>query len=131
MQRQSTPPMRVLDLAARRRGIAREQVGRSHQHAGRADAALRRAVREERRAQALGQAAGPAPSTVSIDAPSACAVGTRQAHTCCAVEQHGAGAAVAGLAADLGAGEAELVAQRVGQRREGRGDSRDRRARSA
>ena len=31
------------------------------------------------------------------------------------VEQHGAGAAIAGVAADLGAGEAEIVAQHVGE----------------
>ena len=32
-----------------------------------------------------------------------------------AVEEHRAGAAVAGVAADLGAGQAELVAQHLGQ----------------
>ena len=36
-----------------------------------------------------------------------------------AVEQHGAGAAVAGVAADLGAGEPEIVAQHVGEARDG------------
>ena len=36
------------------------------------------------------------------------------------VEQYGAGAAVAGVAADLGAGETEIVAQRLGQPRDRR-----------
>src|SRR5262249_47023854 len=33
----------------------------------------------------------------------------------CAIEQHGAGAAITGIAADLGAGEAEIVAQQIGK----------------
>ena len=45
-----------------------------------------------------------------------------------AVHQHGAGAAIAGVAADLGAGQAELVAQRVGERGEGRRRRRSRRS---
>jgi hypothetical protein len=36
----------------------------------------------------------------------------------CAVDEHGAGAAIAGVAADLGAGESEPVAQHVGERLE-------------
>ncbi len=42
---------RILDLGARRIGAARQQVARRHQHAGRADAALRGAVGEERTLQ--------------------------------------------------------------------------------
>ena len=38
-----------------------------------------------------------------------------QAQTGLAVEQHRAGAAIAGIAADLGAGEAEFVAQHGGK----------------
>ena len=36
-----------------------------------------------------------------------------------AIEQHGAGAAIAGVAADFGAGEAELVAQEIRQAQHG------------
>ena len=41
------------------------------------------------------------------------------------VEEHGAGAAVACVAPDLGTGEAELVAQHVGEARCGRGGDAD------
>ena len=61
---------------------------------------------------AVGQWPSRRPSTVSMLAPSACAVGNQAGAHLLAVEQHRAGAAVAGLAADLGAGEAELLAQR-------------------
>ena len=107
---------------AARRGVARE-ADRPRPSACRACRCRTAPRRARGRRGAAGRSAppGPRPSTVSIAAPSACAVGTRQAQTCCAVEQHGAGAAVAGLAADLGAGEPELVAQRVGERRERRG----------
>ena len=74
---------RVLDLAARRRGLAREKVGRGHQHAGRADAALGGAVVEERAAQALAsRRRGRHLRRCRPAAPSACAAGTRQAQTC-------------------------------------------------
>ena len=44
------------------------------------------------------------------------------------IHQHGAGAAIAGLAADLGAGEAKALAQRVRQGRKGGGLRLDARA---
>ena len=66
---------------------------------------------EERAAQALRRAAGAG----AFDGVDRRAIGLRRRHQAGAdlraVEQHGAGAAVAGVAADLGAGEAELVAQ--------------------
>ena len=43
-----------------------------------------------------------------------------------AVEKHGAGAAVAGVAADLGAGETGLLAQKVGEPARRRGLERPR-----
>ena len=116
----------VGDLGARRRRRAVEQVGCGHQHAGSADAALRGAVLQERAAQALGQPA----RANAFDGLDRRAAGLRRRHQAgahlLAVEEHGAGAAVARLAADLGSGEAELVAQRVGKRCERSGDSRDR-----
>ena len=105
---------RLLDLGlARPRVRAQQRLG-AHQHSGRADAALRRAVGDEgalqdrERAIGLGEA---------LDrrhrAPGALADGDDARADLLAVEQHGAGAAVAGVAADLGAGEAELVAQGI------------------
>ena len=55
------------------------------------------------------------PSTVVTVAAFALADGDDAGAHLLAVEQHRAGAAVAGVAADLGAGQAELVAQRVGE----------------
>jgi hypothetical protein len=82
---------------------------------GRADAALRRAVRDEGALQVRERA----PSARPFDRRhrTTLALADRddaRAHLR-VVEKHGAGAAVAGVAADLGAGEAELVAQRVGE----------------
>ncbi len=48
--------------------------------------------------------------------PSAWAASVRQASTRCAVDMHGAGAALALVAALLGAGQAEMIAQGVEQR---------------
>ena len=76
-----------------------------HDHAGRADAALRRAMGEEGGGQAgVLSPSGPSPSMVSTRA----SLGLRGRHEAGAdlraVEQHGAGAAIAGAAAELGAG---------------------------
>ena len=114
---------RILDLGPRRRAAVAQQILRRHQHARRADAALRRAMVEEgllqRRERAvrrkaldrLDRAAGHLAhrDQAGADLP--------------AVEQHRAGAAVAGVAADLGAGEAEIVAQRGGETRDRRAPS--------
>ena len=58
---------------------------------------------------------GPRPS--SPRGPATWPTGDQAGADRLAVEQHGAGAAIAGVAADLGAGQAELVAQHVGQPR--------------
>ena len=57
----------------------------------------------------------PSDSTVATRRPAACADGTRQLTTACAVEQHRAGAALAFAAAFLGAGQREVLAQHVEQ----------------
>ena len=91
-------------------GLRAQQRRRRHQHARRADAALRRAVREERACSAdslpLAQ-----PFDGGDRAAFALAAGDEAGADRLAVEQHRAGAAIAGVAADLGAGQAELVAQ--------------------
>ena len=99
------------------RGIARSSALGRHQHARRADAALRRAVREEgapaARDSVPSRRPGLRPS--SPRGPSHWPIGDEAGADLLAVEQHRAGAAVAGIAADLGAGQAELVAQHVGE----------------
>ena len=65
------------------------------------------------RAQPAGEPVRPRALDGLDRAPSACAGRHEAGADLHAVEEHGAGAAVAGTAADLGAGEAELVAQRL------------------
>ena len=60
------------------------------------------------------------PSTVVISAPSALTASSRQDRTGGAVQQDGARAADAVLAADVGAGQLQVVAQAVGQQPPGR-----------
>ena len=57
--------------------------------------------------------------------PATCAAGDQAGADLLAVEQHRAGAAIAGIAADLGAGQAELVAQRAARRVRRRSVGRD------
>jgi hypothetical protein len=86
-----------------------------HQHAGRADAALGGAVRME----GILQGAELAVLGQALDGDDRATGDLRHRHEAgadlAAVEPHRAGAAVAGVATDLGAGEAEVVAQDVGQ----------------
>ena len=107
---------RVADLGLGRLRVRAQQRLGAHQHARRADAALRRAVGDEgalqRRQRAVG--AGEAFDRRHRAAVALADADDARAHLL-AVEQHGAGAAVAGVAADLGAGQAELVAQGVGE----------------
>ena len=60
------------------------------------------------------------PSTVVIAAPSRLTANSRQERTGRAVDQDRAGAADAVLAADVGAGQPEVVAERVGEQPAGR-----------
>ena len=62
----------------------------------------------------------PMPSTVVISWACAVTANIRQERIGCAVDEHGARAADAVLAADVGAGEGEVVAQEVGQQPTGR-----------
>ena len=97
-------------------GLARSSVGSAHQHARRADAALRRAVRHERALQRRERTVG---AGETFDrrhrAPVALADADDARADLLAIEQHRARTAIAGVAADLGAGQAELVAQGVGE----------------
>ncbi len=106
---------RVLDVAGRRVAIAREEIARRHEHARRADAALRRAVREE----CLLQPIEPAIARERFDRRDPPPVDLRRrneagAHLF-AIEEYRARAAIARIAADLGAGEAQTVAEEVGE----------------
>src|SRR4029079_19827502 len=107
---------RVENVVLARRPICAQQRRRAHQHSRRADAALRGAVGNERALQRREGAVGPREAFDRRHrAAAALADGDDARADLLAVEQHRARAAVAGVAADLGAGEAELVAQRVGE----------------
>jgi hypothetical protein len=104
----------IQHLRLGRRGIARQQIVGRHQHARRADAALSGAVRQK---CALEGAHGPVGETFDRHHLPVLHL-RRRDHTGAdlpAVDPHGAGAAVAGIAADLRAGEPEVLAQHVGQ----------------
>ncbi len=108
---------RLLGLLDARRGVGAQQLRRSDEHPRRADAALRRAGRVEARDQrpALVRERDP---LHRLDARAVALAERGEAGADLrAVEQHGAGAAIAGVAADLGAGEAEALAQRRGKPR--------------
>ena len=102
----------VLDRVPVRTRLAPEQGGRGHQHAGRAEAALRRAVAQE---GGLQGARRPATLRQALDrrdlAPGCLRAGDQAGAGDLAVDHHRAGAAIAGVAAELGAGKPELVAQ--------------------
>ena len=113
---------RILDLAARRpRRLAPRAPGRpsacpacrcrtAPRHGRGTTSAGRRACRCRR----------PGPRRSRPRGPPTWPIATRQAQTCRLVEQDGAGAAVAGVAADLGAGVPEIGAQCRGQARDRR-----------
>ena len=98
----------------RGRGSRDEVVGR-HQHPRRARAALRAAAREEGGLE-RGEAVGRAQALDRLDAPALRLAGGDEARAhLLAVEPDRARAAVAGVAADLGPGEPEVLAQDVDQ----------------
>ena len=101
---------RIERLRFARPGVACEEARARHQHAGRADPALRRPVREERALEPVEVAAcGKAFDSrhrAALDLPQRNEAGADLP----SVEQHGAGATIAGIAADLRAGEPEFVA---------------------
>ena len=100
-------------LCLGRGGIAGEEFGGGHQHPGRADAALRRAMAQEGGAEA-GEFGGVGLDRLDL-APLGPGGGGEAGAGGAAVDQHGAGAAIPGIAADLGAGQAEVFAQNLGQ----------------
>ena len=101
----------ILDRRLVGPGIALQQVRRRHQHARRADAALGRAMIEEGLLQ--GRHAGQIrePFDRGDRLAGELSAGHQTGAELFAVHQHGAGTAVAGIAAHLGAGEAQAVAQ--------------------
>jgi hypothetical protein len=110
---------RILDRLLVRVRVSLQQRGGRDEKARRADAALRRAMAQEGGLQRR-EGAVRKPSTVRIALALGLGAGTRQAQTGLAVDDHRAGAAIAGVAADLGAGRAELVAQQRRQPAAGR-----------
>ena len=96
-------------------GRGAQHLGRGHQHARRAGAALRRPVAEEGPLQAV-QPAVPGKALHGLHgAPGSLGQRHHAAAHLLAVEQHRAGAAVARVATHLGAGEPEIVAERIGE----------------
>src|SRR5881227_1069791 len=100
-------------------GIAFEEVGRGHDHPGRAVAALEPVVLPERLLQRVERAV-PA-LRHSLDRLDVAAVRLRSQHRAAlhrlAVQKHRAGAAVRGVTADVGAGQAKVVAQVVDEQK--------------
>ena len=101
-------------------GIAVEERLGGEDHAGRAEAALGGEAVGEGALQRVQRAVRRRALRASRPRrPRRAAAGTRQESVELAVDQHGAGAAGALPAADLGGGEAELVAEHVGEKRAG------------
>jgi hypothetical protein len=116
------------DVGARRRLRLGETGGGCHQHAGCANATLGRAVSKKGTAQVFGQAARAAALDGRDRAPAALGCGHEAGADGRAVAEDGAGTAVASIAADLGAGQMQAIAQHVGQRFGGDGLDDDSRA---
>ena len=113
---------RDADLVVGRVRVVAQERGRRHDEAGRAEPALQAVVVAERRLDRRQRAVGAAEA---LDGGDLGAVGLHGEHQArahgLAVEQHGAGAADAVLAAEVGAGEPAPLAQEVGQREPGLG----------
>ena len=106
-------PQRLLDLGPRRGGIDPQQGAGRHQHPRRADPALRRAVTQESPLQVRQGVLPGQPLDGDHVAPGRARQRRQAGADRLPVEQHGAGAAVAGIAADLGAGQPQLAAQHL------------------
>ena len=113
---------RVLDRRVVGVGFPAEKIGRRQQHAGRADPALRGAVHVE---GVLERRQAPARRRQPLDGQHLAAfdLGNRRhaRANLATVEQHRAGAAIAGIATDLGAGHRKLFPQHVGKAADGVG----------
>ena len=111
----------VLDLGPARLAVPPHQFLGGHQHAGRADAALGRAMIEERLLERGHRIASTGETFHRLDAAARDLAHGHEAGTNLApIQQDGAGAAIAGIAADLRAGQTEIVAQRRSQPRDRR-----------
>ena len=92
------------------------QVDRAHHHARRAEAALQRVMLAEHLLHRVQRAVG---RGEALDRGDAAAVGLQRQHGAGlhrdAVDMHDAGAALAGVAADMGAGQPQLLAQQFDQ----------------
>ena len=106
---------RILHSGTIWRRIAGQQIHRRHDHAGRADAALCRAVTGETLLQSDAKSA----LANTLDGLDALARDLRDRHQTgaglLAIDAHRAGPAIARIAADLGSGEAEMLAQHHAQ----------------
>ncbi len=109
---------RIGDHLARGCGFALEEVRCGNQHAGRADAALRRTTRQEGLAQ-QGSAAGFGIQPLNGHDLGAAELsgGHKAGAGDFAIDEDGAGAAVARVATGLGSGLAQRVAQHIRQAR--------------
>ena len=108
---------RVADLSVRRLRVLGEQVGGGHDHAGRAEAALQPVLFPEGLLQRVQRAISREPldggdlPTFRLDGEHGAALHRLPIHV------DGAGTALARVAADVGAGEIQLVAQHVREQR--------------
>ncbi len=108
---------RLLHLGLTRRRVPPQQFRGGDQHARRADAALRRAMRVEARHQRLALGRG-RDALHRLDlGPRALAERREAGAGLGPIHQHRAGAAIARITAELGAGQAEAVPQRIRQPR--------------
>ena len=103
------------DVVVRGERIFSQQIGRRHQHARRAESALQGMMLVKRFLQRIHLP----DAAEAFDRLDAAAVGLHREHQAgaraVAVDQHGAGAADAMLAADMGAGQAQRVTQEIGK----------------
>ena len=106
---------RVHHFRLGRDGDPRQQVGCRHQHPRRANAALNRTMAQECALQRVRHAFRREP----LDGADRATLGLAHGHEARTrlppVQQHRAGATIAGIAADLRAGEGQILAQHLGQ----------------
>jgi hypothetical protein len=103
------------DFAVGRVGVVLHQVERAHDHAGRAEAALQRVIVAKRLLHRVQRVA----VGDVLDGLDRAALGLHRQQRArldrLAIDMDDAGAALAGVAADMGAGEAERLAQELHQ----------------
>ena len=117
MQRQKLPADAFADLLLGRLRRVVQEVDRRHDHAGSAEAALQAVLLPEALLKRVQVAVLREPldrdhlGAVGLDGEDRAGLGAA------AVDEHGAGAALAGIAADVRAGEIQLLAQKMHQQR--------------